>query len=133
MKNTMTGNRALFKMRGIVVGAAQNVTCSDDFGLQDVDGLGNAESLELIPGKRTHTISGSKYFVSNKNLIQLGMIPKSDEWLTAPDFEVEIIDCISGATVELYTGCKFGSHSRQYGKHSVCGEDFQIRSLHKAQ
>lgn len=132
MKGTMTGNRAIFKIKGQTVGAAQNVSCSDDFGLQDIDELGNPESVELVVGKIGHTISGEKYFVNADTLRTLGIVPSSEQWLTAGDLEVEIIDTVTGTTLELYTGCKFASHSRNYTKHTVVGESFTIRSLHKA-
>jgi hypothetical protein len=128
----MTGNRALFKIKGQTVGAAQNVSCSDDFGLQDVDGLGDVEAVELVVGKITHTISGEKYFVNADTLRALGIVPTSAEWLTAPELEIEIIDTVSGGTVELYTGAKFATHSRKYSKHTIVGEDFTIRAMHKS-
>lgn len=132
MENTMTGNRALFKIKGTVIGAAQNVSCSDDFGLQDVDGLGDVEAVEMVVGKITHNISGEKYFVSADTLRKLGLVPTSEEWLTAPELEVEIIDSVSGTTVELYTGCKFATHSRSYSKHTITGESFTLRARHKS-
>jgi len=131
MRNTMTGNRALFKIKGVTIGAAQNVTISDDFGLQDVDGLGDVEAQEIVVGKMTHTISGERYFVSSANLSQLGLVPGVQEWLTAPELEVEIIDSVTNQTIEHYTGCKFGTHSRKYTKHMITGEDFTIRAMHK--
>lgn len=132
MRNTMTGNRALLKIAGQTIGAAQNVSCSDDFGLQDVDGLGDVEAIELVVGKISHTISGEKYFVSADTLRSLGIVPTSEQWLTAPELEIEIIDTVSGTTVELYTGCKFATHSRKYNKHQIVGEDFTIRAMHKS-
>lgn len=130
--NTMTGNRALFKIAGQVIGMAQNVTFNDDAGLQDVDGLGNHESVEFVTGKVAYSISGDRYFVSNQMLNRVGLVPGSDEWLTAPELEIEVIDKVNGATLELYTGCKFASHSRTYGKHTICGENFALRALHKS-
>jgi len=132
MKDTMTGNRAIFKIAGTVIGVAQNVEVSDDFGLQEVDGLGNVEVQEFVPGKLTHRISGSSYFVSNKNLRQLGLVPESGDWLSAPEFEVEIQDSLSFATLENYVGCKFNSHNRTYGKHQISSQAFQIFARHKA-
>ncbi len=131
--NTMTGNRALFKIAGQVIGVAQNISFNDDAGLQDVDGLGNHESVEFVTGKVSYSISGDRYFVSNLMLNKVGLIPGSDQWLTAPELEVEIIDKVSGATLELYTGCKFASHSRTYGKHTISGESFSLRALHKSE
>ena len=130
--HTMTGNRAIFKIAGQVIGIAQNVTFNDDAGLQDVSGIGNHESVELVTGHVSYSISGDRYFVSGKMLNKLGLVPTSDEWLTAPELEVEVIDKVSEETLELYTGCKFGTHSRTYNKHTISGENFTIRALHKS-
>lgn len=132
-KETMTGNRALIKIKGQVVGIIQSVTFSDDFGLQDVDGCGDVEAQELVVGKITHSISGDRYFVSKQNLRQQGLVPDSAAWLTAPELEVEVQDTITGQPLEVYTGCKFATHTRRYTKHLVCGEDFTIRAMHKSE
>jgi hypothetical protein len=132
MKGTMTGNRALFKIKGTIVGAGQNCSVDDNFGIQTVDGLGEVEALELVVGAVTHKISGEKYFVNSDTLTKLGIVPKTSDWLTAPEFDVEIIDSVSGTTTEHYTGCKFESTSRKYGKHQIVGESFSIIARHKA-
>lgn len=131
MQGTMSGNRALFKIGGQVIGAAQNVNVTDDFNLQEVDGLGDVETQELIVGKLTHRIDGEKYFVNGDTLQKLGMVPNSDAWLTAPELEMELIDSVTGTTIENYTGCKFNSHSRRYGKHQIVGESFSMIARHK--
>lgn len=129
--NTMTGNRVLFKIGGQVIGLAQNVEISDDFGMQRVDGLGSPEALEFVPGMFSHNISGSRYQVSGKNLLQLGFVPEFDDWLTSPEFEIEIQDSVTFQTVEQYTGCKFATHSRSYAKGNVIGESFSVQARKK--
>lgn len=131
MQGTMTGNRALFKINGEVIGAAQNVTVTDDFNLQEADGLGDVETQELLVGKLTHRIDGEKYFVNSDTLLKLGLVPQSDSWLTAPELTIELIDSVTGATIENYVGCKFNSHSRRYGKHQIVGESFSMLARHK--
>lgn len=133
MKDTMTGNRVLLKLKGDVIGGGicQNVNVNDDLGLQDVDGLGDPETLEFVTGKVSHTISLSRYFVYNKKLDDLGFVPKSEEYLSSGELEIEIIDKVSLQTVELYVGCKAASHSRSYGKHQISGEDVSFRARHK--
>lgn len=128
---TMTGNRVTFKIKGKIIGTARNVRIQDDFGLQDVDGLGSPIVLEHVVGKISHSISGEKYFIGADTLIALGFVPTEDDWLTAPELEVEVIDKVSGKTVELYTGCKFATHSRNYQAHMIVGEDFTIKSISK--
>ena len=131
VKNTATGNRVILKMKGEAIGTCQNVSFEDDFNLQEVDGLGDVEVVEHVVGKLTHRISGEKYLVAAETLEKLGFVPNSDEWLTAPELSVEVIDTVSGTTIENYTGCKFNTHSRRYTKHQVTGENFQIFSRHR--
>jgi hypothetical protein len=132
MKNTMTGNRVLLKLAGKVVGSAvQNVDMQDDLGLQDVDGLGEAEAMELVVGKVTHTISLSKYFIAKQSLIELGYVPEAGAYLTSGELSIEIIDKSSGQTIEHYSGCKAASHSRTYGKHTISSENVTFRATTK--
>ena len=133
MKETLTGNRVLLKIKGQLVGAGvQSVEVQDDFGLQDVDGLGSPFTQELVVGKISHSFNMSQYRVSGADLISLGYVPNDDAWLTSGDLELEVIDNVNGKTLELYTGCKAASHSRSYQKHVVCGENASFRALSKS-
>lgn len=131
--NIMTGNRALLKLKGETIGAGivQNVNVSDDYGLQDIDGLGSAETIELVPGKVSHNISLSKFFVYNKKLKDLGIAPSSSEYLTSGDIDIEIIDNVTQTTIEHYAGCKLASSSRSYGKHAPSSDEGTFRALTK--
>lgn len=132
MLNTATGNRVLLKIKGETIGVVQNASFDDNFDLQDVTGLGDVETQEHVVGHITHQISGEKYFVAAKTLRALGFVPTSEEWLTAPELEVEVIDKVDGSTIELYTGCKFNTHNRRYTAHRITGESFQIKARHKS-
>jgi hypothetical protein len=130
-KSAASGNRVILKISGQAIGTCSNVSFDDDFNLQEVDGLGNMEIVEHVVGKVTHRISGEKYFISAATLQQLGFVPYNDEWVTAEELSVEVIDTVSGETIENYTGCKFNTHSRRYTKHQVTGENFQILARHR--
>lgn len=129
----MTGNRALLKLKGQTIGAGivQNVEINDDLGLQDIDGIGNPESIELVVGKLSHTISLSKFFVYNKKLKELGYMPEAKDYLTSGEMDIEIIDNVTSTTLEHYTGCKMATSSRSYGKHAPTNENATFRALHK--
>jgi len=130
----MTGNRALLKIKGqtVGVGVVQSCNIADDFGLQRVSGLGFEEAVELVTGEVSHTVSLEKYFMYNKKLNDLGFAPKSNEYLTSGELEIEIIDRISQQTMELYTGCKAANHNRNYTKHTVTAESATFFALHKS-
>ncbi len=133
LKNVMTGNMAILKINGKAIGAGivGNANFSDDLGLQDIDGIGQAESVELVTGAVRHTFSLSKFFVVGQTLYNLGYLPDSTEYLTSGALEVEILSNIDGSTLEHYTGVKLASSSRSYGKHAPTTEDAQFRALHK--
>lgn len=133
MKNTMTGNRALLKINGTAIGAGiiQSANVSDDLGMQRISGLGNAEAVELVPGEVTHTITMNKFFVYNQKLVDLGYLPNSKTYLTSGEMDIEIIDNVSGQTLEHYTGCKIASSGRDYGKHAPTSEQATFFALHK--
>lgn len=132
MKNTATGNRALLKIKGETIGVVQNISVDDNFDLQSVEGLGDVETQEFVVGLVSHNINGEKYFVSADTLRKLGFVPTSEEWLTAPELELEVIDTVTGTTIELYTGCKFNTHQRRYTAHRITGESFTMRARHKS-
>ena len=130
--NVMTGNRVILKINGAAVGfGVQNVDFQDSFGLQDVDGIGQAESFEMVVGKITHTISLSSYNIAGNDLIKQGFVPTADDWMTAGVVDIEVLDKITGQTIELYTGCRADSHSRSYAKHSLSGQNASFRAIHK--
>lgn len=133
MKGTMTGNRALLKIKGTAVGAGiiQSANVSDDLGMQRISGLGNAEAVELVPGEVTHTITMNKFFVYNQQLKDMGYMPESKDYLTSGEMDIEIIDNISGKTLEHYTGCKIASSGRDYGKHAPVSESATFFAIHK--
>ena len=133
MKGTMTGNRALLKIKGTAIGAGivQSANVSDDFGMQRISGLGNPEAVELVIGEVTHTISLNKFFVYNQKLKDLGYMPESKDYLTSGEVDIEIIDSISGQTMEHYTGCKMASCGRDYGKHAPVSESATFFAIHK--
>lgn len=133
MKNTMTGNRALFKIKGVAVaaGIVQSVNVSDDFGMQRISGLGSAEAVELVIGEISHTISVNKFFGYNQKLKDLGYVPESRDYLTSGEMDMEILDNISGATLEHYTGCKAANAGRDYSKHGPSSESVTFFALHK--
>ncbi len=130
-QKSLTGNRAILKFAGTAVGFISNVSFQDQQNLQELDGLGDAEVQEFVTGKITHVISGDKLVVNQDTLQKLGFMPKSEDWFTAPEFTVEVIDQKAGATIENYTGCKFDSVSRKYAKHTIISEDFTIKARHR--
>ena len=132
MKNTMTGNRALFKVGGQIVGTGvQNVDFQTDHGLQDVDGIGSPFTQEHVPGKVVYTINMSTFFISGKDLVEKGVVPDAESILTNGTLDIEVIDAISGETLLHYSGCSAATHGMSISKHMISSENATFRALKK--
>lgn len=130
---TFTGNRALLKIAGqlVGVGLTQNADFQDDLGVQKVSGLGKPTGVELVVGEVNYAVSLSKMFVFDQTLIDLGFVPEEKNYLTSPDLEIEILDNVSGKTMKHYTGGKTASYGMTVGKHTPSTENVRLIFLNK--
>lgn len=132
MKNTMTGNRALFKIDGKIVGSGvQNVNFQNDHGLQAVSGLGSAMPQEHVVGQIDYTITLDSFFIHNKMLEDQGIVPDENEVLTAGTLDIELIDNVTGTVLKHYTGCTVASYSSSFAKHSIAGQNATFKALNR--
>jgi hypothetical protein len=132
MKNTMTGNRALFKVDGKIVGEGiQNVNFQNDHGLQKVSGIGSALPKEHVVGEVNYTISLSSFFIYNKQLSEQGIVPDEKNLLTSGTLDIELIDNITGHLLHHYSGCKVASYSSSYAKHGISGQDATFQATNR--
>jgi hypothetical protein len=129
----MSGNRALLKVDGKILGVAiQNADFQDTYGRQRVDGLGHPEARELPIGEISYRINLSRMFISNKRIQDLGLLPKDVETLlTQGGIDIELQDMVSKNTVEHYTGCVIDSNSRSYPKFQLSMNNVTFVALRK--
>ena len=129
----MTGNRALMKIEGQLVGVGfvQNADFQDDMGVQKISGLGKATGIELVTGEVNYTVSMSKMFVFNKTLTDLGFVPEEKDYLSSPYLEIEVLDNVSGQTIKHYKGGKAASYGMTIGKHTPTTENVRLVMLNK--
>jgi len=128
----ITGNHAEIKIDGQIVGLAQNVTVRDEMQWQKLHGIGDVSHKEFVPSMLTHVITGDSYLLASKNLRQLGLMVNDKDWPEIDGFTVQIVDKKRGTNIDVYTECKFESHVRTIGKHSIAGTNFTIIALKRA-
>jgi len=127
-KSTLTGNICLIKIGGTEVGRAQNVTADSDFGLEDVSGIGDVEVQEHVNTKVSHTLTMDKFIINKKTLLELGIVPVSEDVLTKGVFDIEILTK-DGTLLKKYESCSCASYSLRIAAHAIVGENATWRAL----
>ena len=127
-KTTLTGNLILLKIGGVEIGRAQNVTADTDYGLEDVSGIGDVEVQEHVNTKITHTITVDKFIINKKTLLELGMVPVSEDVLEMGVIDIEILTK-DGTLIKKYESCSCASYSLRVAAHAIVGENATWRAL----
>lgn len=132
VKSTLTGNLIILKIGGVEIGRAQNATADTDFGLEDVSGIGDVEVQEHVNTKVTHTFTLDKFIINKKSLLEVGMVPVSEDVLTMGVIDVEILakDPSGIATlIKKYESCSCANYSLRIAAHAIVGENATWRAL----
>jgi hypothetical protein len=128
MKNTLTGNIIILKIGGTEVGRAQTANADTDFGLEDVSGIGDVEVKEHVNTKITHTFALDKFIISKKTLLELGIVPVSEDVLTMGVIDIEILTK-DGTLIKKYESCSCANYSLRIAAHAIVGENASWRAL----
>jgi len=128
-KSTLTGNIISIKIGGTEVGRAQNITADTDFGLEDVSGIGDVEVQEHVNTKITHTFSMEKFIINKKTLLELGIVPVSEDVLTMGVIDIEILEKTSGTLIKKYESCSCQTYNLRVAAHQIVGESATWRAL----
>jgi len=128
MKNTLTGNIIVLKIGGTEVGRAQNATADTDFGLEDVSGIGDVEVQEHVNTKITHSFSLDKFIINKKTLLELGIVPVSEDVLDMGVLDIEILTK-DGTLIKKYESCSCANYSLRVAAHAIVGENSTWRAL----
>lgn len=130
-KTTLTGNLCILKIGGQEVGRAQNVTADTDFGLEDVSGIGNVLVQEHVNTKVTHTLTMDKFIINKQTLLELGIVPVSEDVLTKGVIDIEILTK-DGTLIKKYESCSCANYSLRVAAHAIIGENATWRALDAA-
>lgn len=127
-KTTLTGNIIVLKIGGTEIGRAQNATADTDFGLEDVSGIGDVEVQEHVNTKITHSFTTDKYIINKKTLLELGIVPVSEDVLEMGVIDIEILTK-DGTLIKKYESCSCANYSIRVQAHAIVGENATWRAL----
>lgn len=71
----LVGGKVLLRIDNKIVGFANSATCSDDYGLEPVNVLGQLQAIDYVPTRAQHRIELDIMVLRNDSLIKANIIP----------------------------------------------------------
>ena len=125
----MSGNRALIRFQGNVIGVgATSSSHDDDFGVQEIRQLGSAKPAELQDGAHRFTVTLSAHFIPGKALSDMGFA-NEDEFYEGNEVDIELVDRVTGQVLERYVKCRRTRKSRNYPANAPSTESITFMAL----
>jgi hypothetical protein len=113
-----------------LVGLAQSVRASDDYGPEPASGIGDIHVQEYVPSMARHAISVSAMVLNVGSLRQLGVAPENgDAMLKGLVFDFVTVSKDDGSVLRKYMGCSFASGDIEISKHAIVMNNAQYNAL----
>jgi len=118
---------------GDEIGWATGVNVSENIQTQRVDVIGEIDSQEIIPVRRTATLSVDAIRISKQALEDKGVWQKgsTSDILTAGGIDMSVIDENSGDTLLTLEGCRPTTRNFRVDSSSLFSENlsFEVRKV----
>tara|TARA_Y100001970_G_C13754292_1_gene612554 strand:- start:71 stop:496 length:426 start_codon:yes stop_codon:yes gene_type:complete len=118
---------------GQEIGWATGVDVSENIQTQRVDIIGDLDSQEIVPTRRTATMTVNAIRIQRTPMESLGAwnIGDSQDVINAPALDFAIIDDNTGETLVLLEGCRPTTRAFRVDSQSLFSENlsFEIRRL----
>jgi len=118
---------------GQEIGWATGVDVSENIQTQRVDIIGDLDSQEIVPTRRTATMTVNAIRIQKTPMESLGAwnIGDSQDVINAPALDFAIIDDNTGETLVLLEGCRPTTRAFRVDSQSLFSENlsFEIRRL----
>lgn len=115
-----SANRIVVLLDGKQVGALQSVRFSDDYGLEQVYGIGDIDPIESVPTAARYSISVSNVVLNANSLRSMGIAPENGAAaLQGLVFDIEQYDKDSGTLLRRYGGCSYASGDVDVSKNAI--------------
>lgn len=126
MSQVMTGAKAIFRIKGVKIAWASNVSYNENYQLEPVNVLDQLEVNEHAEVGYTVDFQCQSFRVANQSVKQLGIMSTLSQALTQGELTAEVIDKISSATLLLMTGVKLQTRQTSVDARGVMTETWSF-------
>ena len=128
-QKTVSGNMIQLKVKGIVIGRAQNLDPRVSYGTEGVYEIGSIMPQEHIHLRYEGVFSLERYLMTEQDLAQAGLIGLGEDILEMDIIDVEIINKTTGKTLRVYRGCTFTDYTNTFRVGAIAGENATVQYL----
>jgi hypothetical protein len=129
MTTIMTGAKAIFRLNGIQVAYASQVSFNEQIQLEEVNVLDKLETLEHAEVGYRVDLSCQTFRVADQSVKQAGFMSKLGSILTQGVLTAEVVDRVSGATILLMEGVKLESRATTVDARGVMTETWNFKGI----
>jgi hypothetical protein len=129
MSQVMTGAKAIFRINGIQIAYASNISYNENIQLEPVNVLDEIAVKEHAEVGYTVDMQCQTFRVQNQSVKQLGIMPKLSQVLTSGELTAEIVDRVSGAVLLLMEGVKLQARQTSVDARGLMTETWQFVGL----
>jgi len=126
MANTMTGARAIFRLGGLQVAFASNVSYNENIQYENINVLDDLATKEHAEVGYTVDLTCTNFRVPEASVKQLGIMSRFDNILTQGELTAEIVDRNTGAVILLMVGVKLQGRSTTVDARGVMTETWSF-------
>ena len=115
-----SGNRIAVTFDGKQIGAMQSVRMSDDYGLEGVYGIGDADPIENVPSAARYSLSAQNVLLRKGAMRAAGLVPENAAAaLQGLVFDVEVYDKDTGELIRKHVGCSYTSGDIDFQRNAI--------------
>lgn len=115
-----SANRVDVVIDGKRVGAVQSVRFSEDYGVEQVYGIGDIEPVESVPTAARYSLSVSNVVLRKASLRSLGIVPEDGAAaLQGRVISFEQYDKETGELLRAFRGCTYSSGDVDISKNAI--------------
>lgn len=127
-----TGNIVEITFDGVVVGMCQSLRASEDTGLQEVSGIGNAKATEYVPSLIRYTVTASFLQMRTQSVEAVSGVRianrTANDALSGLVFDI-IVRNKAGQMLKRFVSCNYGSGDLEVNKHAIVGRNITFMAL----
>lgn len=122
-----SGNLIVIKQDNIEVGVIQSLRLNDDYAPEPLSGVGEITVQEHVPTIARYSLTVSYMVLRRQTMFseELANITPEDA-LRGKEFDIEVLDKITGAVLKKYEGCFFASGDIEITKHAIISSSSQF-------
>ena len=126
MARVFTGSKAIFRLAGVQVANASNVSYNENIQLEPINVLDEIATVEHAEVGYSCDIQCQTFRVANESVKQLGLMPRLSQILTQGELTAEVVDRISSAVILLMEGVKLQSRATTIDARGVATETWSF-------